>query len=237
MLAHIDAPPRDPVFSRSALLLAVLAAGAQLGLIFPPTVIRDPAPINHTRHIVPAVYLLPLWPAAHRQQLRSEHIAYAQIGLIGRGSGAGQRALAGRGHKHAGGPRPSAPPPTPPAPPNTYDGSRVYVEPELQHPVARDPTSDAPSYPDSLRRRGIEGLVVIRFIVDTMGHADSSTLRIVETTHPGFAQAVRVALPRMKFIPAELGGRHVPVLVMQEFRFVIAHPDSAGAKGTAHSRT
>jgi len=120
--------------------------------------------------------------------------------------------------------------------PQVYDGSRVYIEPELQHPAARDPSSDAPMYPDSLRLHGVEGLVVIRFIVDTGGRADSSTLRLVEATNTGFADAVRSALPRMRFIPAELDGRHVPQLVSQEFRFVITRVDTIPARGRRRAK-
>jgi protein TonB len=118
------------------------------------------------------------------------------------------------------------PAPPPPEIQMVYQGSRVYIEPEVDRPVVRDPLSDGPAYPEALRSKQIEGSVMVRFIVDTLGFADSSSFRVIEATHPGFADAVRSALPRMRFLPAETAGRHVPQLVMQLFRFVLDHPDT-----------
>ncbi len=193
---------------------------------------RTPAAVNHPVP-TPAVYLLPAWPT-HQGRPRAERVQWAAIGVggaqgPGAGAGAGIHRKRDPGQPHRA--AVMAPVAVQDSEPTVYDGSRVYIEPELERPVARDPTSGGPSYPDSLRAHGVEGLVVIRFIVDTGGHADSSTLRFVEATHPGFADAVRSALPRMRFIPAELDGRHVPQLVSQEFRFVITRIDTIPARG------
>jgi TonB family protein len=238
VLAHIVAPGGEPVGSRPAFLIAALLASAQLGLLAQPTFrTRASAGINHPAP-TPAVYLLPVWPT-HQGRPRTERVQYAAIGVggargpgIGSGPGMHRKHDPGQPHRAAV----MAPVAVRDSEPTVYDGSRVYIEPELERPVARDPNSAGPSYPDSLRAHGVEGLVVIRFIVDTGGHADSSTLRFVEATHPGFADAVRNALPRMRFIPAELDGRHVPQLVSQEFRFVITRVDTIPARGRHHAK-
>jgi TonB family protein len=98
---------------------------------------------------------------------------------------------------------------------------RVYVESELDRPVVRDPSSAAPEYPASLEKLGIEGSVAVEFVVDSLGHADSASMRVLSVSHVAFADAVRVALPHMLFSPAELGGRHVAQRVVQSYKFVM----------------
>ena len=125
--------------------------------------------------------------------------------------------------------------PVPPAPdpvkiPDPGDGGRVYIESEMGRPVRRDPASAAPSYPDFLQKQGIEGTVAVEYIVDTTGLADSASLRILRTTHPAFAEAVRAALPGMRFEPGEVGGQLVRQLVTQEFRFIITGQTSPATR-------
>jgi hypothetical protein len=98
-------------------------------------------------------------------------------------------------------------------------GGTVYVAAELDQPVSFDPTSAAPAYPPDLQKAGIEGFATMRFVVDTLGMADTTTLKVLAMTHPGFAAAVRAALPGMHFRPAELGSQRVRQLVEQQFKF------------------
>lgn len=98
----------------------------------------------------------------------------------------------------------------------------VYFPEEVDNPAAYDPRSQAPAYPDSLQRLGIEGYVTAQFIVDTNGRAADSSLRIMASTHPEFTLSVRNALPGMLFRPAELQGERIRQLVQQTFSFRIA---------------
>jgi TonB family protein len=113
---------------------------------------------------------------------------------------------------------------------------RVYVEAELDRPVVRDPLSAAPEYPPSLEKAHIEGTVAVEFVVDTLGQADSASLNVVSVSHMAFADAVREALPRMRFSPAELGGRHVPQRVLQQFKFVLPQTAANARSGDAGSK-
>lgn len=92
--------------------------------------------------------------------------------------------------------------------------------------AARDPGSAAPAYPASLKARSIEGVAVVRFVVDTTGRADPASFQLIETNHPLFGAAVRDALPGMKFRPASMGSRKVRQLVEQPFVFRIIRPDT-----------
>ena len=114
------------------------------------------------------------------------------------------------------------------------DGSPVFLASELDVEVQRDPSSAGPIYPEPLRLTNTQGSVVAEWIVDTSGVADTSSLRIVSSTHPLFTDAVRTCLAGMRFQPAELSGQRVRQLVRQEFRFQLEQPvaatrDSVGA--------
>ncbi len=103
----------------------------------------------------------------------------------------------------------------------------VLTEIQVDFIVARDPASAAPSYPAELLTRNVEGSVQAQYVVDTTGHAEAGSLRILRATHPLFAEAVRNALPDMRFSPARLAGRKVRQLVEQEFTFRIQPPKVA----------
>lgn len=84
---------------------------------------------------------------------------------------------------------------------------------------ARPADRTAPRYPDLLRRAGTEGSVLVRFVVDSTGRVDPTSITIVDATHPLFAAAVRDALSRASFRAAEVAGRPVAQLVEQRFDF------------------
>lgn len=76
-----------------------------------------------------------------------------------------------------------------------------------------------PVYPNSLRAAGIEGVVVLRMVVDTMGGVESGSIVVLNSTHPGFDAAAIAAVTRAQFVPARLAGRAVRQLVQQGVRF------------------
>ncbi|HLG04992.1 MAG TPA: energy transducer TonB [Gemmatimonadales bacterium] len=98
----------------------------------------------------------------------------------------------------------------------------ALTELEVDSAVVRDPTSAAPAYPQLLLESAIAGSVTIRYVVDTAGAIDTLTYSVVSTTHPDFAQAVRDAVPRMRFRPAYERGQRVRQWVEQTFRFRLA---------------
>ena len=97
-----------------------------------------------------------------------------------------------------------------------------YFEFQVEKPVVPAPGSVAPRYPDMLRQAGVEGEVLAQFVVDTTGKAEPGSLKILKSSHDMFIQSVKNALPNMKFIPAEVGGRKVKQLVQQPFTFSIS---------------
>jgi TonB family protein len=112
------------------------------------------------------------------------------------------------------------------APAEVLPGDNALSEIEVDSTVLRDPMSAAPTYPRSLLDRGIEGSAAVRFVVDTDGVVDTLTYRVLHATDFGFADAVRLALPGMRFRPAIRAGIKVRQLVEQTFSFHIAPKDS-----------
>lgn len=101
------------------------------------------------------------------------------------------------------------------------DRDSVFLASQVDNPAAYDSRSAAPAYPDSLRLAGVEGVVTVQFVVDTMGHIELPTFVLLESTHGRFTQSVREALPRMLFRPAELRGQKIKQLVQIPFIFRI----------------
>ena len=97
-------------------------------------------------------------------------------------------------------------------------GATLYAF-QVEKQAALMPGVGTPVYPDLLKSAGIEGKVLVAFVVDTTGRADMSTLKIMQSDHPLFTEAVRTALPRMRFLPAEAGGKKVKQFAQMPFVF------------------
>ncbi len=95
---------------------------------------------------------------------------------------------------------------------------------QVDSTVKRYLDSASPAYPPDLLAKDVEGSVYTEYVVDTTGYADTASLVILSSTHPEFTQAVREALPYMRFHPAKIGNRKVRQLVEQQFTFKIRRP-------------
>jgi len=97
----------------------------------------------------------------------------------------------------------------------------VYTVRLVDKAAAPRPGNPAPIYPAELRAAQIEGTVLARFVVDSVGHAESASIEFPEATHPRFAEAVRQSLLHSRYLPAMLQGRPVRQLVEQRFAFTL----------------
>lgn len=64
-------------------------------------------------------------------------------------------------------------------------------------------------YPRKARKQGIEGRVVVRFIVDTDGRVREAS--VPEPVHPLLDEAALKAVRSMRFVPAQKDGERVAV--------------------------
>jgi protein TonB len=92
---------------------------------------------------------------------------------------------------------------------------------QVDRQVGLIPGVRPPPYPEALRTAGIEGKVIVEFVVDERGQAVQGSIRVVQSDNDLFADAVRVALGRLRFTPAEVGGKKVSQLVQMPFVFTL----------------
>jgi protein TonB len=93
---------------------------------------------------------------------------------------------------------------------------------EVEKQVTVIPGAAPPRYPEMLRSSGVEGQVTALFVVDERGLPEEESIRFTRSDNRLFEDAVRSALRRMRFTPAEVRGRKVRQLVQMPFVFALA---------------
>ncbi len=74
-------------------------------------------------------------------------------------------------------------------------------------------------YPPVLERAGIGGRVEAQFIVDTTGHAEPSSFKVLSSSNKAFEEPAREMILKSVFKPGKVRGTPVRVLVQQAVRF------------------
>jgi periplasmic protein TonB len=96
----------------------------------------------------------------------------------------------------------------------------VFLEAQLDDPV--QPISiPTPRYPPVLQSAGIAGSVDLQYVVDTTGHAEPNSFKVMKTTHPAFAEPAKEAIAKGVFKPAKFKGQPVRQLVQQRISFKV----------------
>ena len=78
-----------------------------------------------------------------------------------------------------------------------------------------------PSYPVTLRAQGIEGRVVMRYVVGENGKPVAGTIRVIAASRQEFINAAIDAVSKSRFQPARTAGCSVPTLLEHVVRFTI----------------
>lgn len=99
--------------------------------------------------------------------------------------------------------------------------NQTYFEFQVEKPAEMLPESPKPKYPSVLESSGIAGEVQAQFVVSSAGKADMDSFKVLKSTNELFTQAVKNVLPRMRFSPAQIGGKPVNQLVQQSFQFAV----------------
>ncbi|MGQ0641497.1 MAG: TonB family protein [Gemmatimonadaceae bacterium] len=99
--------------------------------------------------------------------------------------------------------------------------TRVLTERTVDQPVELLPNQRAPRYPLALERAGVNGDVIVQFVVDTTGHVERASIVIQHTSHAEFARTVQERLLALRFVPARARARVVRQLVEQRFTFEV----------------
>jgi len=96
-----------------------------------------------------------------------------------------------------------------------------YFDFQVEKQAAAYPGSAKPTYPDMLQTAGIAGEVIAQFVIDTTGHVEMSTFKVIKSDNDLFTASVKSALTKARYFPAEVGGRKVKELVEQPFAFAM----------------
>ncbi len=97
-----------------------------------------------------------------------------------------------------------------------------YLEAVVEErPELRQGTCIEPRYPEILRQAGIEGRVLLEFVIDTTGRAERGTIRVVSSPHALFEGPSRETVISCRFRPGRISGRAVRVRVQQPITFTI----------------
>jgi TonB family protein len=93
------------------------------------------------------------------------------------------------------------------------------VIPVEEPPVATNPVSPV-RYPPALLAQGIEGRVLLRLFVDSVGTIIPDSTRIAESSgYPALDSAALAGSPELEFSPARLQGRPVAAPFLQPVQF------------------
>ncbi len=82
-----------------------------------------------------------------------------------------------------------------------------------------------PRYPEMLRQAGIEGFVLLEFVIDTSGHVEEGSLKVLQSTNRAFEGPAKVVITRSLYRPGRVRGQAVRVLVSQRIGFTIQRND------------
>jgi periplasmic protein TonB len=78
-----------------------------------------------------------------------------------------------------------------------------------------------PVYPPLLQQAQIEGTVVVAAIIDTMGHVEPNSVKVIQTANPGFNESAKQAILKWLYRPARVYGKAVRVLINQPIIYQI----------------
>ena len=110
------------------------------------------------------------------------------------------------------------PPGRPVGPPAPADRVAGVAEVDIPAAAIHQPS---PRYPPALQLAGIDGRVLMEFIIDTTGHLEPGSARVLASTHRGFEPAALETLERSLFRPARMAGRAVRQRTLQAIGFRI----------------
>lgn len=99
-----------------------------------------------------------------------------------------------------------------------------------------------PRYPAMLRQAGVEGSVLLEFVIGTDGSVEGETIKVLQATNRAFEGPAKDVIARSQYRPGEVGDEPVRTLVSQQIGFTIASSDqrrmalAEAAEGMARMR-
>lgn len=95
---------------------------------------------------------------------------------------------------------------------------QVFLTSQLDDPAQRI-SGPPPRYPPVMASAGIAGSVDLQFIIDTTGHVEPGSLKVIAKTHDAFVEPAKEAIQKSIFKPARYKGEPVRQQVQQRVSF------------------
>jgi hypothetical protein len=101
------------------------------------------------------------------------------------------------------------------------DSTPIYIEAEVDRPprLLRHGTL---TYPADLRDRGVDGWVIIHFVIDTQGSVIPASVGADTASDAGFIPAAVAMITSSRFAPGWHLGTAVPVCVRQRVNWTVS---------------
>ena len=106
-------------------------------------------------------------------------------------------------------------------PDSAYEHWAVQEQPSLAN-IAEVRSALARNYPPLLRDAGVTGQVTLRMRVDASGVVDPETITVEQSTHDAFSTAATRVAGTMRFVPAKIHRKPVPVWITIPVTFQLA---------------
>jgi hypothetical protein len=104
---------------------------------------------------------------------------------------------------------------------NLVAAQKVFSADQVDQRVSLvDPNALAVMFPAELIGDGLNGSVLMQYVVNEKGAIEPETISIVSSSHPLFSAAAALALKSATYHPAMKGGNAVRQVVLQPFNFV-----------------
>jgi protein TonB len=94
----------------------------------------------------------------------------------------------------------------------------TFLEAQVDDPVSII-SQPKPRYPPVLQQAGVSGKVELQFVVDTLGHAEAASWKVLKSTNKLFEEPARETIMKSVFKPARIKGAAVRQLVQQAMVF------------------
>jgi TonB family protein len=123
----------------------------------------------------------------------------------------------------------------PPSDSSVHDSATGKVAPEMGMAAGDDAvwsmeavdekperlSSPLPAYPLLLKQAGIEGVVMVQAVIDTMGRVEPGSLTITQTANPGFNESAKQTVLKSLFRPSRVHGKAVRVMIQVPVTYTI----------------
>ena len=100
-----------------------------------------------------------------------------------------------------------------------YDVNEVTEKPRIASPMAAQQAIQR-AYSRTLQARGIQGRVILQFVVGTDGEVDPASVVVKESDESALTEAARNAIEGIQFVPGAIDGSAVATRVVFPITFV-----------------